>query len=62
MRPAAYGMFLVHFPIMLWLQYWMFNFDWPAIVKVAVAFVVTVLASWALTVALRKIPGATHVL
>jgi hypothetical protein len=49
-------MFLVHYPIVFWLQYWLFDFDLPAIVKAAVAF------SWALTRALRMIPGATRVL
>ncbi|MGB6397868.1 MAG: acyltransferase, partial [Bradyrhizobium sp.] len=56
------GMFLVHYPIVLWLQYWLFDFDLPAIVKAAVAFVLTVAFSWAVTRALRMIPGATRVL
>src|SRR4029079_4414449 len=54
--------FLVHYPIVLWLQYWLFDFDLPAIVKAVVAFVLTVALSWAATAALRKIPGATRVL
>jgi Acyltransferase family len=62
MQADAYGMFLVHYPIVLWLQYWLFDFDWPAIVKAAIAFVLTVVLSWAATAALRKIPGATRVL
>jgi hypothetical protein len=62
MQADAYGMFLVHYPIVLWLQYWMFDYDWPAIVKAAIAFVLTVILSWAATAALRRIPGASHVL
>ena len=62
MQGDAYGIFLVHYAIVLWLQYWLFNYDLPAIVKAAIAFVLTVAFSWALTAALRKIPGATHVL
>jgi peptidoglycan/LPS O-acetylase OafA/YrhL len=62
MQNDAYGMFLVHYPIVLWLQYWLFDFDVPAIVKAVVAFVLTVALSWAATAALRRIPGATHVL
>ena len=27
-------MFLVHYPIALWLQYWLFDYNLPAIVKV----------------------------
>jgi peptidoglycan/LPS O-acetylase OafA/YrhL len=62
MQADAYGMFLVHYPIVLWLQYWMFDFDWPAIAKATIAFVLTVILSWAATAALRKIPGANRVL
>jgi surface polysaccharide O-acyltransferase-like enzyme len=62
MQADAYGMFLVHYPIVLWLQYWLFDFDLPAIVKAVVAFVLTVALSWAATAALRKIPGAKRVL
>jgi hypothetical protein len=62
MQADAYGMFLVHYPIVLWLQYWLFDFDVPAIVKALVAFVLTVALSWALTRALRMLPGATKVL
>jgi surface polysaccharide O-acyltransferase-like enzyme len=62
MQSHAYGIFLVHYPIVLWLQYWLFDFDLPAIVKASIAFVLTVALSWAATAALRKIPGATRVL
>ena len=62
MQGDAYGMFLVHYPIVLWLQYWLFDYDLPAIVKATIAFVLTVVLSWAVTAALRKIPGATKVL
>jgi hypothetical protein len=62
MQGDAYGMFLVHYPIVLWLQYWLFDYDLPAIVKATTAFVATVILSWAVTAALRKIPGATRVL
>lgn len=62
MQADAYGMFLVHYPIALWIQYALFDYAWPAIAKAAVGFVLTVILSWGLTAALRKIPGASHVL
>ena len=46
MQPDAYGMFLVHYPIVLWLQYWLFDFNLPAIVKATIGFVLTVILSW----------------
>ena len=61
MQADAYGMFLVHYPIVLWLQYWLFDFDLPAIVKAAVAFVLTVLELGG-DGGLAQIPGATRVL
>jgi surface polysaccharide O-acyltransferase-like enzyme len=62
MQADAFGIFLVHYPIALWLQYWLFDYDLPAIVKATVGFVLTVAFSWALTRALRQIPGAKRVL
>ena len=62
MQADAYGIFLVHYPIALWIQYALFDYSWPAIVKAAIGFVLTVILSWGLTAALRKIPGASHVL
>jgi peptidoglycan/LPS O-acetylase OafA/YrhL len=62
MQSDAYGIFLVHYPIVFWIQYWLFDIDVPAVVKAVVAFVLTVALSWAATAALRKIPGATHIL
>jgi peptidoglycan/LPS O-acetylase OafA/YrhL len=62
MQADAYGIFLVHYPIALWLQYLMFDYDLPAIAKATIAFVLTVIFSWMAAAALRKIPGANHVL
>jgi acyltransferase-like protein len=62
MQHDAYGIFLVHYAFVLWLQYWMLDMNWPAIMKAFVAFIGTLLLSWATTAALRQIPGATRVL
>jgi hypothetical protein len=62
MQKDAYGIFLVHYAFALWIQYWLFDFDVPAILKVLIGFAFTLALSWALTAALRKIPGATRVL
>jgi Acyltransferase family len=62
MQKDAYGIFLVHYAFALWIQYWLFNVDLPAIIKVLIGFAFTLTTSWALTRALRMIPGATKVL
>lgn len=62
MQADAYGIFLVHYPIVLWIQYALYDLALPAIVKATIAFVGTTLLSWGLTGALRQIPGAKSVL
>jgi hypothetical protein len=62
MQKDAYGMFLVHYAFALWIQYWLYNVDLPAIIKVLIGFAFTLVTSWALTRALRMIPGSERVL
>jgi hypothetical protein len=62
MQKDAYGMFLVHYAFALWIQYWLYNVDLPAIIKVLIGFAFTLTTAWALTRALRQIPGSERVL
>ena len=56
MRPQAYGIFLTHYIFIIWLQYALYDFAWPAVVKFAIVLAGTLALSWALTALLRKIP------
>jgi surface polysaccharide O-acyltransferase-like enzyme len=56
MRPSAYGIYLLHFIFLIWLQYIVYDPAFPAFVKFAIVFIGTFSMSWALTVLLRKIP------
>ena len=56
MRPSAYGIFLLHYIFIIYLQYLVYDYTWPAGVKAAVVFAGTLAASWTLTMALRRIP------
>jgi hypothetical protein len=56
MQPSAYGVYLLHFIPLVWLQYLVYDPAWPAFLKFAIVFAGTLSASWAATVALRKIP------
>ena len=56
LRPSAYGIFLVHYIFIIWLQYWVYDFSLPAFVKFAIVFAGTLSLSWGLVVLLRKIP------
>lgn len=68
LRENSYGIYLIHYVPMLWLQYALFDaslapvMQETAMLKALIAFVLTLAASWAATAALRKIPGATRVL
>ena len=68
LRENSFGIFLIHYVPVLWLQYALFgitlapNTQETAILKALIVFVLTLAISWSATLALRKIPGATHVL
>jgi surface polysaccharide O-acyltransferase-like enzyme len=56
MQPSAYGIYLLHYMFIIWLQYFVYDPPWPAFVKFAIVFTGTLGGSWVLTVLLRKIP------
>jgi len=56
MQPSAYGIYLLHFIFLIWLQYIVYDPAFPAFVKFAIVFAGTLSMSWVLTVLLRKIP------
>jgi surface polysaccharide O-acyltransferase-like enzyme len=56
MRPSAYGIFLVHYIFIIWLQYAVYDPPLSPFVKFAIVFIGTLGASWATVIALRKIP------
>jgi surface polysaccharide O-acyltransferase-like enzyme len=56
MRPQAYGIFLLHYIFIIWLQYAVYGVALPAAVKAAIVFIGTLSGSWVLTVLLRRIP------
>jgi len=68
LRDSAYGIYLIHYVPVLWLQYLLFGMSFgpfdqlTAIIKAGIVLVATLALSWAATAALRKIPGATRVL
>lgn len=68
LRDSAYGIYLIHYVPVLWLQYALYDISLSpvmqvsAIIKAVIVFVLTLATSWAATAALRKIPGATRVL
>ena len=54
-RPSAYGIFLVHYIFIIWLQYIVYEPAWSAFVKFAIVFFGTLSLSWVTTLLLRRI-------
>jgi len=52
----AYGMYLVHYVFVVWLQYMLLSVALPAIAKAAIVFCGTLALSWAATAAIRSVP------
>ena len=62
MRPSAYGIFLVHYIFIIWLQYAVYDPPLPAVVKFAIVFTGTLSFSWGSVVLLRKIPAVARMI
>jgi glucans biosynthesis protein C len=56
LRDNAYGMYLVHYLFVVWLQFALLGVPLPAIVKATVVFAGTLLLSWWAVAALRRVP------
>ena len=62
MRPQAYGIFLTHYIFIIWLQYAVYDYSWPAVVKFATVFIGTLALSWSVTALLRRIPAVARMI
>jgi surface polysaccharide O-acyltransferase-like enzyme len=58
----AYGIYLVHYVFVIWLQYALIPASLPGVAKGLFVFVGAAGLSWATTAALRRAPGARRVL
>jgi surface polysaccharide O-acyltransferase-like enzyme len=56
LQPSSYGIYLVHYIFITWLQYAIYDTSFPAGVKFTVVFAGTLAASWPLAALLQKIP------
>jgi len=52
----AFGMFVLHYPFVVWMQYALLGTALFAVVKGALVFAVALLCSWALSIAFRATP------
>ena len=62
LRPSAYGVYLLHYIFIIWLQYAVYDDPLPAGAKFAIVFAGTLSLSWGLTAALRRIPAVARMI
>lgn len=58
----SYGIYIIHYVIVIWLQYWMLSVNLPAIQKASIVFAGTLILSWGLITAIRRIPAVARVI
>jgi surface polysaccharide O-acyltransferase-like enzyme len=56
LQPSAYGVYLLHYVFVVWLQYAVYGLPLHASAKFAIVFIGTLSMSWGLAMILRKIP------
>jgi peptidoglycan/LPS O-acetylase OafA/YrhL len=61
-QPSAYGIFLVHYIFIIYLQYAVYDPPLSAFVKFAIVFIGTLSLSWATTLLLRKLPVVSRII
>jgi surface polysaccharide O-acyltransferase-like enzyme len=59
---SSYGMYLVHYPVVVWLQFALLTVALGPIAKGAIVFVGAVVLSWGAVVTLRRVPVIARVL
>src|SRR4051812_22348707 len=62
LKANAYGMYLIHYVFVVWLQYELLGLDMPALAKAAIVFGGTLALSWRATASLRQIPLVAQVI
>jgi surface polysaccharide O-acyltransferase-like enzyme len=58
----AYGIYVVHYPFVVWMQYLLLDSSMPATSKALIVFSVSLGLSWATSALVRSIPGVRAVL
>jgi glucan biosynthesis protein C len=52
----AYGMYLLHYPFVVWMQYALLSVALPAVAKAAIVFGASALLSWGASAGLHSVP------
>lgn len=58
----AYGIYIIHYLFVTWLQYWLLSANLHAIPKATIVFTGTLILSWGLIAVIRRIPVVEKVI
>ena len=58
----AFGIYLIHYAVVLWIQFALLPVSWPAWIKFCIAFIGGLTLSWGISKILRQIPIVRRVL
>jgi glucans biosynthesis protein C len=58
----AYGLYLIHYAVILWIQFAPLSTAWPAPIKFSVTFIGGLALSWGVSKLIRRIPAVRRVL
>jgi surface polysaccharide O-acyltransferase-like enzyme len=62
LRDNAYGIYLVHYAFVSWLQYALLKSQLSGVAKLTIVLSLAVALSWITTAALRRIPAVARVM
>ncbi|MCC6652627.1 MAG: acyltransferase [Candidatus Eisenbacteria bacterium] len=62
LAPCAYGVYLLHYPVVTHLQYALLGVTLPGLAKALIVTAGAIAISWGITAALRRVPGVARVL
>jgi peptidoglycan/LPS O-acetylase OafA/YrhL len=62
LKANAFGMYLVHYLFIVWLQFALLGLTVPGLVKAAIVFCATLALSWSATAALRRVPAIANII
>ena len=54
----AFGIYIVHYPIVTWLQFWQLGAEMHPVLKASIVFIASLAASWAIAVAYQRASAA----
>jgi len=58
----SFGIYIIHYVIVIWLQFWLLEIQLPAILKASIVFIGTLILSWGIIAAIRRIPVVARVI